>query len=127
MFFIPVQIKEFVEDISVKYNEMMPLTYLWECCLLSVWFCDQTTALELLEKNNKLRDYLAPKYPYVIAKALKNNQIDIVQRLLQLFLTHKMERQYISLIQQFFDYHCKYYSIETSTQSTNLLSMPGRT
>lgn len=133
--FFSVQIREFTEDLATNYNEYLPLEYLWQTCILSEWFSDQTTALQMIEDNPKLRKYLSEKYKHIVSVALKTNKSDVVQRLFELFLKYKMTENYISTLRQLFDHHCKFsFGLEVLNRVFNdyshtflrLLSKPSR-
>jgi hypothetical protein len=94
----------FAERLFRDFNDLSPLTYVWQTCFLSEWFTDQCVALELLEKHNGLFKAVINRIPYVVFVSLKCHRTEVVYRLLEILLKYKMKQQYSSVVASLLNY-----------------------
>ncbi|XP_044265354.1 uncharacterized protein LOC123011785 [Tribolium madens] len=98
----------FSERILRDFEDLSPLTYVWQACFLSEWFSDQSIALELLEKHNDLCKSVINRIPYVVFVSLKCHRTEVVYRLLEILLKFKMKQQYSNVLESLLEYQFRY-------------------
>ncbi|EFA05972.1 uncharacterized protein LOC664501 [Tribolium castaneum] len=98
----------FSERIHRDFQDVSPLTCVWQACFLSEWFTDQSVALELLEKHNGLCKSVINRIPYVVFVSLKCHRTEVVYRLLEILLKFKMKQQYSNVLESLLEYQFRY-------------------
>ncbi|XP_065167070.1 uncharacterized protein [Atheta coriaria] len=104
---ILVSIIKFGEKLYNSYKDPFALICVWQACFISEWYSDQTLALQLLEKNKGLCEAVVGTLPYVVTASLKNHQVEVVYRLLELLIKYEMKTQYSAILVSIFNY--KFY------------------
>jgi hypothetical protein len=104
--------KKFAEE----YGDYYFLSFLWQSCFLSEWFCDQKMANELLEQYEELRTIITDRLKIIAVTALKQEKDEVVQRLLEVTLLYEMKQDYAHILSELFDFKCKFLITSQSMQ-----------
>jgi len=105
-----VLITNFAKKFAKEYGDYYFLSFLWQFCFLSEWFCDQRVANELLEQYQELRTVIMDRIKVVAVTALRQEEIEVVQRLLEVTLRYEMRHNFTYILREFFDLKCKLYN-----------------
>lgn len=106
-----VLVTNFAKKFAEEYGDYYFLSYLWQFCFLSEWFCDQKMASELLEKYQELRTIIMDRIKVIAVTALRQGKVETVQRLLEVTLKYERRQDYRHILREFFDYKCKLLAI----------------
>jgi hypothetical protein len=68
-------------------------------------------AYELLEQYQELRSVIMDRIKIIAVIALKQEQVEVVQRLLEVTLRYEMMRDYAYMLSELFDFKCKFLSL----------------
>lgn len=101
-----VKMRQLVEKIAVKEITSLPLFYFWQKCFLSNKFEDQTHANHLLDQFPALIDQIRPQIIYLTQLSLTSNNIETVNRLIEIILRFKCKRECDHVFQRLFDHQC---------------------
>jgi hypothetical protein len=102
-----VLITNFAKKFAKEYGDYYFLSVLWQFCFLSEWFCDQRVANELLEQYQELRAVIMDRIKVTAVIALRQEEFEVVQRLLEVSLRYEMRHNYTYILREFFDLKCK--------------------
>ncbi|GFG32065.1 hypothetical protein Cfor_06846 [Coptotermes formosanus] len=101
-----VLITNFAKKFANEYGDYYFLSFLWQFCFLSEWFCDQKMASELLEQYKELRIVIMDRIKVIAVTALRQEEFEVVQRLLEVTLRYEMRHNYTYILREFFDLKC---------------------
>ncbi|XP_021182153.3 uncharacterized protein LOC110370598 [Helicoverpa armigera] len=108
--------KKYVMEFSEEWSDHYPLVCFWHICWASSWFSDQMLGNELLEMSDVLLDIVADKATAFSIMALKDYNEDAVVRLLQTLLKYDMMKEYVAVLQVFFNYKLRNRDIRGCTE-----------
>lgn len=111
-----VLVTNFAKKFAEEYGDYYFLSFLWQFCFLSEWFCDQKMADELLEQYQELRAVIMDRIKIIAVTALKQEEVEVVQRLLEVTLRYEMKQDYAHILRELFDFKCKFFIISQSIQ-----------
>lgn len=107
-----VLITNFAKNFADDYKDYYFLSSLWQFCFLSEWFSDQKMAQELLEQYEGLRKAIKDKIYVIALTALKQDDVEVVHRVLEIVLRYNMRQQYTVILREYFDYKCALGDLE---------------
>lgn len=102
-----VLVTNFAKKFAEEYGDYYFLSFLWQFCFLSEWFCDQKMANELLGQYQELRTIIMDRIQVIAVIALRQGKVEAVQRLLEVTLHYERRLDYTHILREFFDYRCK--------------------
>lgn len=111
-----VLVTNFAKKFAEEYGDYYFLSILWQFCFLSEWFCDQKMADELLEQYQELRAVIMDRIKVIAVIALKQEEVEVLQRLLEVTLRYEMKQDYAHILCELFDFKCKFFIISQSMQ-----------
>jgi hypothetical protein len=111
-----VLVTNFAKKFAEEYGDYYFLAFLWQFCFLSEWFCDQKLADELLNQYQELRRVIIDRLKIIAMTALKQEEVEVVQRLLEVTLRYEMKQDYAHILSELFDFKCKFFIIIQSIQ-----------
>ncbi|XP_031328322.1 uncharacterized protein LOC116159482 [Photinus pyralis] len=120
-------ILSFAKRLGEIYKDFYPLACIWRCCILSEWFTDQSIALELLEHNEDLRKIVTKHVPIIVYVALREHQLDLVYRILEVLLRCESKAHYATIIEMLFDYRVKQRDLQGCTKIVQWCEVHGIT
>jgi hypothetical protein len=106
-----VLITDFSKKFAEEYGDHYFLSFLWQFCFMSEWFCDQKLANELLEQYQELRTIIMDRIKVIALTALRQGRTEVVQRLLEVTLHYERKQDYTHILREFFDYKCKWLQL----------------
>jgi hypothetical protein len=71
---------------------------------------------ELLEQYQELRTVIMDRIKIIAMTALKQEEVEIVQRLLEVTLRYEMKQDYAHILSELFDFKSKFFIISQSMQ-----------
>lgn len=101
-----VLVTNFAKKFAEEYGDYYFLSFLWQFCFLSEWFCDQKMADKLLEQYKELRALIMDRIKIIAVTALKQEEVEVVQRLLEVTLRYEMKQDYAHILSELFDFKC---------------------
>lgn len=104
-----VMVLKFVNSIVIKYNDHHPMSILWKYLFLSELYNDNLEADNLMQQNSKLIMYIKYLVPTITKYMLKKHNINCVQRMMAILLTHNQMETYQWIIRILFEYYCEYF------------------
>jgi hypothetical protein len=68
-------------------------------------------ANELLEQHEELRTIIMDRLKIIAVTALKQEEVEVVQRLLEVTLRYEMRQDYAHILSELFDLKCKFFIV----------------
>ncbi|KAK5647425.1 hypothetical protein RI129_002317 [Pyrocoelia pectoralis] len=106
----------FAKRLGNNYRDYYTLACIWRNCILSEWFTDQSIALDLLENDEKLRKTVMNHIPIVVHIALREHQIDLAYRILEVLMKCESKIQYAKIVEILFDYRVRQQDLQGCTK-----------
>jgi hypothetical protein len=92
---------------SVKlFSSLSHSLFLFVCFKNSFWYSDQVTADELIEEHKELRHVLASRANQLCYQYFCNSDTERVNKIIQIFLQHKMRQNAVGIIKLYLAYEC---------------------
>lgn len=116
---ILVNIIKFSEHIMEDFKDDYMMSCIWQVCFISEWYTDQKLALDLLEKHANLSHSIISHIPTIVQISLRNHQVDVVQRLLEVLMQFQIESQYCYVLMALFNYKLQQRDLRSCSEIIN--------
>jgi len=103
---VVLKLKDKIVKMCEESKDYLLLFELWRNLFESFWFSDQQIASELIATHATLREMLSKQLSLLCFTYLRNNNTELVNRLIQIFLQFNMMRQVETLVKLLFDFEC---------------------
>lgn len=93
------------EQFYKLHEDIFLLTCVWRNCFQSKWFSDQQLADKIFDDFSELRHLIEKRSWSLSIQILRNYEVDLVHRFIELFLKYEMKNGYRNCLNVLFDYH----------------------